>query len=62
MQLDLHGRALLDDDGSVLADIRDARRVRQVFEQFQPQIVFHAAALKHLLLERYPAEALKTNV
>lgn len=63
VQLDLHGRALLDADGSVLADIRDGRRIRQVFEQFQPQIVFHAAALKHLpLLERYPAEALKTNV
>ena len=63
VQLDLHGRALLDSDGSVLADIRDARRIRQVFEQFRPQIVFHAAALKHLpLLERYPAEALKTNV
>jgi FlaA1/EpsC-like NDP-sugar epimerase len=47
----------------VLADIRDPRRIRQVFEQFQPQIVFHAAALKHLpLLERYPGEALKTNV
>jgi FlaA1/EpsC-like NDP-sugar epimerase len=63
VQLDLHGRALLDSDGSVLADIRDPRRIRQVFEQFRPQIVFHAAALKHLpLLERYPAEALKTNV
>jgi FlaA1/EpsC-like NDP-sugar epimerase len=63
VQLDLYGRALLDADGSVLADIRDPRRIRQVFEQFQPQIVFHAAALKHLpLLERYPAEALKTNV
>lgn len=63
VQLDLNGHALLDSDGSVLADIRDARRVRQVFEQFRPQIVFHAAALKHLpLLERYPGEALKTNV
>jgi FlaA1/EpsC-like NDP-sugar epimerase len=47
----------------VLADIRDERRIRQVFEQHRPEIVFHAAALKHLpLLERYPAEALKTNV
>jgi len=63
IQLDLHGRALLDTDDTVLADIRDERRIRQVFEQHRPEIVFHAAALKHLpLLERYPAEALKTNV
>lgn len=63
VQLSLHGRALLDSDEVVLADIRDPDRTRQVFGQFQPQIVFHAAALKHLpLLEQYPAEALKSNV
>jgi len=63
VQLALRGRALLDSDDAVLADIRDAGRVRQVFEQARPQVVFHAAALKHLpLLERYPAEAVKTNV
>ena len=63
IQLALHGRALLDSDEAMLADIRDARRIRQVFEQTRPQVVFHAAALKHLpLLERYPAEAVKTNV
>jgi FlaA1/EpsC-like NDP-sugar epimerase len=63
IQLDLHGRALLDSEDTVLADIRDPRRVSQVFAHHEPQIVFHAAALKHLpLLERYPGEALKTNV
>jgi FlaA1/EpsC-like NDP-sugar epimerase len=63
VQLALHGRALLDSDETVLADIRDARRVREVFERFRPQIVFHAAALKHLpLLERYPAEAVQSNI
>jgi len=63
LQLSLHGRALLDSDDLALADIRDPDRVREVFERFRPQIVFHAAALKHLpLLERYPAEALKSNV
>jgi len=63
VQLALHGRALLDSDEAALADIRDAGRIRDLFEQLRPQIVFHAAALKHLpLLERYPAEALKTNV
>jgi FlaA1/EpsC-like NDP-sugar epimerase len=63
VQLMLHGRALLDSEETVLADIRDERRVREVFERFRPGIVFHAAALKHLpLLERAPAEALKSNV
>ena len=37
--------------------------VQDVFERTRPDVVFHAAALKHLtLLERHPAEALKTNV
>jgi FlaA1/EpsC-like NDP-sugar epimerase len=63
VQLSLHGRALFDSDETLLADIRDPRRVREVFERFRPQIVFHAAALRHLpLLERYPVEAVQTNV
>jgi FlaA1/EpsC-like NDP-sugar epimerase len=63
VQLALRGRALLDSEETVLADIRDEGRVREVFERFRPGIVFHAAALKHLpLLERCPAEALKSNV
>lgn len=63
LQLALHGKALLDSDELALADIRDADRVRQVFRQFRPQVVFHAAALKHLpLLERFPGEAIKSNV
>ncbi|MFJ3305931.1 polysaccharide biosynthesis protein [Streptomyces sp. NPDC086549] len=63
IQLALHGRALLDSDEIVLADIRDVSRIREVFAHYRPEIVFHTAAVKHLpLLERYPAEALKTNV
>lgn len=62
-QLSLHGQALLDDDTLILADIRDGPRIQQIMEQTRPDIVFHAAALKHLpLLERYPLEAWKTNV
>jgi len=56
----------LEDPGtytSVLADIRDADALRHLFTAHRPQVVFHAAALKHLnMLERYPEEALKTNV
>src|SRR6266568_2265207 len=63
IMLDRDGRALLDSEETVLADIRDQRRIREVFARFRPDVVFHAAALKHLpLLESYPAEALKSNV
>jgi len=62
-QLSLTGQGLLEGDEVVLTDIRDAAAVREVFAQTRPDIVFHAAALKHLpLLEQYPLEAWKTNV
>jgi FlaA1/EpsC-like NDP-sugar epimerase len=48
---------------SLLADIRDDVRVRDVFEQFRPELVFHAAALKHVpMVEANPLEGLLTNV
>jgi FlaA1/EpsC-like NDP-sugar epimerase len=63
VQLSLEGRALLDSPNIVLLDIRDRERVRRLFLERRPDVVFHAAALKHLpLLESHPAEALKTNV
>jgi FlaA1/EpsC-like NDP-sugar epimerase len=46
-----------------LADIRDEARVRSIFEKHRPELVFHAAAHKHVpILEDYPSEAAKTNV
>lgn len=59
-----HGpRALLEGDDLVLADIRDTDRLDEIFGHVRPDVVFHAAALKHLsLLEKYPKEAWKTNV
>jgi FlaA1/EpsC-like NDP-sugar epimerase len=63
VQLALEGRALLDSDALVLADIRDRNRVATLFAQIRPDVVFHAAALKHLpLLQSHPSEALKSNV
>ncbi|USQ76106.1 polysaccharide biosynthesis protein [Ornithinimicrobium cryptoxanthini] len=62
-QLSITGRALLDADDLILVNIRDADTLRAHFAEFKPEIVFHAAALKHLsLLERYPTEAWQTNV
>jgi len=63
VQLSIHGRALLDTPQTVLADLRDAATIHHIFATRRPEVVFHAAALKHLpLLERYPLEAYQTNV
>ena len=62
-QMSMTGRALLDDGTLALCDIRDPEALASVFERERPQVVFHAAALKHLtLLEQFPLEAWKTNV
>ena len=61
--MSLTGQGLLQGDEVILANIRDVDTLRTVFEVTRPDIVFHAAALKHLpLLESYPLEAWKTNV
>jgi FlaA1/EpsC-like NDP-sugar epimerase len=63
LQLALYGKALLDSSEIIIANIRDALRIQQVFEAIRPDVVFHAAAHKHLpLLERHPCEGVKSNV
>lgn len=63
VQLSLDGRALLDTRDVILCDIRDPQALTKVFAERRPQVVFHAAALKHLpMLEQYPAESVKSNV
>jgi FlaA1/EpsC-like NDP-sugar epimerase len=63
LQLDLYGNALVDCGDIVLGDIRDARFVEDLFARRRPQVVFHAAALKHpAMMEEHPGEAVKTNV
>ena len=48
---------------SVLADVRDRERMLDVFREHGPQVVFHAAAHKHVpILEEHPQEAFLTNV
>ncbi len=47
----------------VIADVSNKNRIKKVFEHYRPQIVFHAAAYKHVpLMEENPAEAVKVNV
>ncbi|WP_026555397.1 polysaccharide biosynthesis protein [Arthrobacter sp. 35W] len=62
-QLSISGHGLLNGKDTVLADIRDAESLKKIFADRRPQVVFHAAALKHApLLQQYPEEAWKTNV
>jgi FlaA1/EpsC-like NDP-sugar epimerase len=53
-----HGGIILP----LIADILDEARVRQIMERFQPAVIFHAAAHKHVpMMEQQPAEAIKNN-
>ena len=60
LMADLHPSAPI---ACALADVRDRDRVATVFRNERPDVVFHAAAHKHVpLLEAHPAEAFRTNV
>jgi FlaA1/EpsC-like NDP-sugar epimerase len=48
---------------AIVADVRDRKRMFEIFEEYQPQRVFHAAAYKHVpLMEQNPYEAVKINI
>ena len=48
---------------TLIASVRDHDKMEQIFEEYRPQVVFHAAAHKHVpLMETSPAEAVKNNV
>nr|WP_300977745.1 nucleoside-diphosphate sugar epimerase/dehydratase [Flavobacterium sp.] len=48
---------------SVIADVRNKEVMKRVFKEYQPQVVYHAAAYKHVpLMEENPAQAIQTNV
>lgn len=63
LTLDLQSRGDPERIVPVLGDITDLGGLRQVFEQLRPQIVFHAAAYKHVpILEHFPREAVRVNI
>jgi len=46
-----------------VADVRDEEKINKIFQEFHPQVVFHAAAYKHVpLMEQHPDEAIKNNI
>ena len=47
---------------TLIGSVRDSRKIFQVFDQYRPQVVYHAAAHKHVpLMEDSPCEAIKNN-
>lgn len=62
-ELSIKGRSLMTDGDLILADITDVDQLDEVFTQHRPDVVYHAAALKHLpLLETHPRQAWQINV
>ena len=63
LETKLNELGLLKHTEIFIGDIRNENRVRRLFKAFNPQIVFHAAAYKHVpLMEMNPSEAILTNV
>lgn len=63
LQMELNGKYPENKPDVVIASIRDKKRLDEVFAEYKPQIVFHAAAHKHVpLMESSPMEAVKNNV
>lgn len=61
--LSLNNDGLFAKNNIILSDIRDSENIARIIQELKPDVVFHAAALKHLvLLEKFPEEAQKTNV
>ena len=63
IELELKSKYPNSDIEAIIANIRDEQRMFDLFEEFSPEVVFHAAAHKHVpLMENNPSEAVKNNV
>lgn len=63
IQMELNSKYPLNQPIVLIASVRDKERLDEIFEKYHPDIVFHAAAHKHVpLMETSPGEAIKNNV
>lgn len=63
IQLELNERLHFHDFSIEIGDVRDYKRMEGIFVQYHPDIVYHAAAYKHVpMMEMHPVEGVKTNV
>ncbi len=63
LKLNNYQRAFSESIVPVVSDVRDRKKIEDIFNAYHPDIVYHAAAYKHVpLMEHYPEEALRTNI
>ena len=63
LTLDLHKQFPDNRFIPIIADVRNRARIEQIFNEIRPDVVYHAAAYKHVpLMESYPNEAIQANV
>jgi FlaA1/EpsC-like NDP-sugar epimerase len=63
LEVELNEKRINKNCEVVIGDIRNASRLERIFETFRPNIVYHAAAYKHVpLMENNPCEATQTNI
>ena len=63
IELELKGDIHFEHCHVEIGDVRDRERVEEVFERYKPDVVYHAAAYKHVpMIEMHPIEGVKTNV
>ncbi len=63
IQMELNSKYPGNQPVALIASVRDKERLNEIFDQYKPNIVFHAAAHKHVpLMETSPGEAIKNNV
>lgn len=63
IELEIFEKFKIQNFETVLGDIRNVERMRNLFNTFKPQIVFHAAAYKHVpMMENNPSEGILTNI
>jgi FlaA1/EpsC-like NDP-sugar epimerase len=63
IEMELHDMGISSKYQVIMGDITDALRMENVFSTYNPEIVYHAAAYKHVpMMEGNPAEAIKNNV
>jgi FlaA1/EpsC-like NDP-sugar epimerase len=63
IELELKAKYPNDNIVAIIANIRDKERMFELFDEYRPEVVFHAAAHKHVpLMENNPTEAIKNNI